>query len=331
MTRARRPAFVAWTSSPGRSRELAAALGGDAIIVYPLQSARPAAKALRYLVSIPLTFARLLAARPSAVVVQNPPAFAAACAWLYAVIARIPFVMDVHPGGFGLQGDALSARLLPITRWLIRRARATLVTESTLAAQVRAWGGEPLIVHEAPPAWRLDTPLQRDGAGEVLLIGTFGRDEPIELAVRAATTAGVPLAITGDLADAPAALRDAPPSGVRLTGYLRGDAFVRALESAAAVLVLSTEPTSVPRAGYEAVRAGRPLVISRSDATVEAFPRATHVDHDVEPLAAALRRVIATPPSDAQLQRARVALEAQWDAQRDALELALQAGTAPTR
>jgi hypothetical protein len=289
-------------------------------------------KVLRYLLSVPLTLWGLVRARPSAIVVQNPPAFAAACGWAYARVAGIPFLMDVHPGGFGLQGDAFSARLLPITRRLVRRAAATLVTEDTLAAQVRDWGGTPLVVHEAPPSWRIDSPLRRKGTGEVLLVGTFGRDEPIELAVQAAQAAGVALAITGDLAEAPGELRASPPAGVRLTGYLRGDAFVRALEEAAAVLVLSTEPTSVPRAGYEAVRAGRPLVLSRSAATLQAFPNATHVELDAHELATALRSIVAEPPSEVELQRARVELEAQWEAQRAALELALQpAGTARAR
>lgn len=331
MSAERRPAFVAWTSSPGRSRELATALGGDALIVHPFQSTHPAIKLLRYAASVPITLWRLLRARPSAVVVQNPPAFAAACGWCYAKVARIPFLMDVHPGGFGLQGDTFSARLLPLTRRLVRAARATLVTEGTLAEQVRRWGGEPLIVHEAPPAWRIDAPLRRDGAGEVLLVGTFGRDEPIGLALEAAQAAGVKLAITGEIADAPADLRDMPPPGVRLTGYLRGQAFVDALESAAAILVLSTEPTSVPRAGYEAVRARRPLVLSRSDATVEAFPAATHVPLDVDALAAALRAVTAAPPSEQALEAARVELEAQWETQRAALARALQPAGTPAR
>ena len=56
----------------------------------------------------------------------------------------------LHPGGFGLQGDRVSAQLQGVHRAVAARARAVLVTDAALAARVDAWGGRGLVFHEAP-------------------------------------------------------------------------------------------------------------------------------------------------------------------------------------
>lgn len=290
-------------------------MGATTAVVYPLRGASPIAVAARYLLSALITFAVVLRTRPHTIVVQSPPVPATVAGGIAARLVHARLVVDVHPGGFGLQGDGLSRRLRPITEQIVRRASATLVTDETLGEQVRQWGGTPLVVHEAAPDWTIDRPPSPE-ASEVLLVGTFARDEPVALAAEAARLCGSQIAMTGDIGRAPAELRGAPH--VRLTGYLRGDAFVQALARCRAVLVLTTEATSVPRAGYEAVRALRPLIISDTPATRRAFPHAIHVGNTPSDIASALQQA-AAPADETALRDARDELELRWNEQLSAL------------
>ncbi|MGH9048059.1 MAG: glycosyltransferase, partial [Acidimicrobiales bacterium] len=147
-----RVCFVAWGSVPGRSAELASAVGGEARCFFPPRDARPPL-ALRYLFSAIATVTYLLGRRPRAVIATNPPVFAALVAYGCARALGARFVLDSHPGGFGAQGDRVAARLQGLHRWLATRAAAVLVTEETWARTVAMWGGTALIVHEAPADW----------------------------------------------------------------------------------------------------------------------------------------------------------------------------------
>ncbi|MGH9043947.1 MAG: glycosyltransferase, partial [Acidimicrobiales bacterium] len=135
--RSQRVAFVAWGSVPGRSEEIARALGGRARCFFPPRTSRPPA-AVRYVLSALATVAWLAKERPNAVIVTNPPVFAGLVAYICSRVLGAPLVLDSHPGGFGVQGDRISARLQPMHRWLARRAEAVLVTDETWRSKVES-------------------------------------------------------------------------------------------------------------------------------------------------------------------------------------------------
>jgi hypothetical protein len=287
-----RVAFVAWSTVPGRSQEFAAALGGDARCFYPLRARRRPLVALRYAVSALQTAAYLALRRPRAVIATNPPVVPGLVAWLYGRLSGSVFVLDSHAGSFGRKGDRVSARLLPVHRWLARRAAATLVADESLAALVRSWGGRPLVVHEAPPAWSVAPPAEPCEPLRLLLVTVFARDEPVAAALEAAARAGVALVLTGDPDRCPPAVREAAArAGARVAGFVRGDAYRRANEAADLVAALTTEPSSVMRAACEAVYAGRPLLVSDWPAARRAFPYAIHVANDGSAIAHGIERV----------------------------------------
>jgi hypothetical protein len=97
----------------------------------------------------------------------------------------------------------------------------------------------------------------------VLFLGTYGRDEPVaELVEAARLLPEVEVRITGDPGAAPPGLLDQLPPNVRLLGYLGPEQYQAEVLRADLAVVLTTEPTSVMRAGYEAVYARRPLLVS---------------------------------------------------------------------
>ena len=112
-----------------------------------------------------------------------------------------------------------------------------------------------------------------------------------------------------------------------LAGFLGPDDYRTAVSEASMVLTLTTEPLSVMRAAYEAVYAGRPVIVSDWPIDRELFADAVHVGHQPEDLAAGVRR-LASDFEDA-LARTGPARErqlARWEAQRTAL---LEAADSP--
>jgi glycosyltransferase involved in cell wall biosynthesis len=286
-------AFIAWSPISGRSKEIAAALGGEARCFYSLRIVRRAVIPLRYVLDGLRTIGYLASRRPHAVIVTNPPIFPALVGLAYARIARVPLLLDSHPSAFGLAGDEMSRLFMPVHRWVARRATSTLVSAPALADTVRSWRARADIVHEAPPAWgpvrlRATSPRPR-----ILFAGVFSGDEPVGEVVEAARRlSDVEFVITGDPRKCPANVRATAPPNARFVGFLKEADYIRALFDADAVLALSTESTSVMRTAHEAVWAERPLVISDWPNLRALFPHAVHVSNSGASIAAGVQSAI---------------------------------------
>jgi glycosyltransferase involved in cell wall biosynthesis len=312
--------FVSWGAVAGRSQEIAAAIGGEAKCFFaPTSAGRPPA-GVRYVLSGIGTVRYLLARWPRVVVVTNPPIFAALVAYGCARLIGASVVMDSHPGGFGVQGDRVAARLQRAHRWLVRRVALVLVTGETWANVVESWGGTAVVVHEAPADWACPIPTRHDRL-RVLFAARFAADEDPEAVVGAARRLPeCDFTLTGDVARCPSAVRESAPDNVTFVGFLDPDAYRAAVADADVVVTLSTEPTSVMRAAYEAVYARRPVVLSDWPVSRELFPYAVHTTNDEESLARAIRsladdygRYVGSLEVARHLQLER------WDSQRKAL------------
>lgn len=322
-------AFLAWTSRPGRAAEIADVFGGRAVVVYPQWAA--AFTPLRYVVSFVLSLAKLAWMKPNSVIATNPPALCGLAGFIYAVLFRIPFVMDAHPVAFGAKNNKVGRLMLPLTKLLARQARLTLVTTDDWVREVEKWGGEACELHEAPPDWPHQQPDavvpggSEGGSGSILYVGIFGGDEPVEEVVQAARL--VPefrVVITGDTARAPRGLVESAPGNVTFSGYLNFADYTRAMASADVISSFTTEPTSVMRAAYEAVYALKPLVITDTPGSDRLFPYAVRVVNDAESIAGGwteavnrLEELRNAAPDGLAVQQER------WRGQRDRLQLAL--------
>lgn len=311
-------AVIAWTAQTSRARELAVGFGGTGVRFGHFGMRGRATAPLRYLVNSVRTVAWLARHRPEVVVVQNPPLVLSMIAMGWARITATRFVLDSHPVAFGRK-DARGA-YAPLHRWLARRAALVLVTVEELAEEVRAWGGRAVVLHEAPPeplagAQRLSRP---PGAPPtVLFVCVFADDEPVEAVVEAARRIPqVRMRVTGRLDLAQDRLSWPLPDNVELAGFLGPEDYRAALLDADVVLALTKEPTSVMRAGYEAVYAGRPLVVSDWPNLQTLFPYAVPASNDADGIARAVELAIADIERHlAAADRARDLQARRWDAQ----------------
>ncbi len=284
--------FLAWSSVAGRSHEIAAALGGEARCFYGVGLARRQPALIRYLVNSLRTVAYLVARRPRALIVTNPPVFAALVAYPYARLARAPLLLDSHPDAF--RSDGPHARFLGIHSWLARRARATLVTTDDLVSRVEAWGGVGLVVHEPPPDREAMPGARLSARPRVLVLGTLSSDEPVlELLEAARRSPEFEFKLTGDTRRCEAALIESAPANVEFLGFLNGRDYSAALQGADIAVVLTTWLRwAVPRSAYDAVYARRPLVVSDSEVLREVFPLAIPVRNDPPAIAAGIREAV---------------------------------------
>jgi glycosyltransferase involved in cell wall biosynthesis len=288
-----RLAYLAWGPVVGRSREIAHALGGEARCFYPLGIMRRPLVPLRYAISAVQTVIYLLRARPRALIVTNPPIFAALVAYPYARLAKAPLILDSHPSSFRTHGP--HSRVLPLHTWLARRSRRVLVTTDELAHQVLAWGGTPLVVHEAPPQRTIRPSPTRAGRPAVLILGSLSPDEAVDEVLGAAhLLPELDFAFTGDTRRCPRAVLGSAPRNVTFLGFLGTQEYAAALGRASVAVVLTTLlREAVPRSAYDAVYAGRPLVLSDSPVLRELFPFAVKVDNNQKSIAGGVREALA--------------------------------------
>jgi glycosyltransferase involved in cell wall biosynthesis len=191
-----------------------------------------------------------------------------------------------------------------------------LVTTPELARTVQAGGGQALVFHEPPASWQEDQPARiaadarpSTGSGRVVCVPfIFTRDEPVDVLVAAARQLpDVEFRVTGNPERLPKEI-EIPPN-VTLVGFLDSRQFLKELSDSDVVLVLSTEPQSVMRTAYEAIRLGRPLVVSETAATRQYFPFALHTENSGLAVAKAIRALL-EEDAGASLQRTRSATEA---------------------
>jgi hypothetical protein len=276
-----------------RARELAAALGGEAT-TSPWR--RPISRQ-PWIVTVPPTETALAAVWPRT-------------------------VLDAHTGAFGLKGDRRSARRVGLLRRCVARAEAVMVCSDALAERVAAWGGRPLIVHEAPPLETVAPAREVHAEPRVLVPGSFSTDEPIADAVAALRQLpGVVLDFCGSIERLPPALVGGAPPSARFHGRLAHEAYVQAIARADVVLALTTRPESVLRVACEAVWHGRPLVVSDLPINRALFPHAVHVANTAAGIAAGVSDALVR---HAELRdrapQARALQKARWDEQREELK-----------
>lgn len=309
---------IGWTRRGDRLHELADELGGRAEVVFTPRLTARALVPIRYLVCALGTIVALVRHRPRRVVVVNPPLWPAVLIWSYASLTGARWYLDSHPGGFGAQGHDVERRLQPLHRFLIRRANGVLVASRPWVDVVESLGTPAVVVHE-PPRPRGHRGRHRPNDRPIaLFVGVFAPDEPYDAVVDAARLLPeVDWHLTGEPDRAPAGLIAAAPANVVFTGYLGPAAFDAALAEADVVIALTTEPTSVMRAGFEAVDSGTALVVSDHPLVVDAFPAAAATPNAARNIAAAVADLIADPEATRRrVAAARQHHVEQWAAQR---------------
>lgn len=269
------------------------------------------------------TWRLLRRTRPAILYVQLPSLLLGLIALLHraTVSPRPLLVVDVH----NCCAVSRSGRL--VGRRIARAADYALVTNSGMAAQARQWGASPVVMPDLLP----ELPVASSGAATrsyILVICSWAIDEPIPALIEAATTCqqrfpSLEFWLTGS----PRPQRLPPgqqlPANVRLLGFVPEREYEALLGSALIVMDLTTLDDCLVCGGYEAVAAGRPLILSGNSASRAYFTRgACFTSNEPHDIARAVEEALEKLP---ELERDIAELQSELKAREAAALATLQA------
>ncbi|WP_405420067.1 glycosyltransferase [Marinobacter flavimaris] len=286
--------WVTWEYQT-RNRSLSGLLG---IPLYEIVSEKHGIR--RYAESLLQTLRLIRSEKPDVVFCQNPSIVLSFFCVLLRKLFAYTVVVDEHNAGlFPLDGK--SRLLNGIARYVVRKADAVIVTNTSLARQCTRWGGSPIILEDPLPdfvgQYSIEPPVSRSekrGPFELLFICTWASDEPYTNVLQAAEAfpeETLRITITGN----PKGKADAAqvPTSVHLAGFLSKPDYVKQLASAHGVLVLTTRQDCLNCGAYEAVSLLKPGILSDTAALRRYFTGGfLFTDNSVESLKHNIRALI---------------------------------------
>lgn len=282
--------WLAWETQR-RSVELAGKLGCKLYII-------EYEGIIRYPVSIIKTINILIRTKPDILFVQNPSMILAALACIYRLITEVPVVVDRHTTFRLHKPHSGSFRIWLFMRlhyFTIRMADLTIVTNDFLAGLVKHIGGSPFVLPDKLPYFISNNKIELKGKRNILLISSFGEDEPIEEAIDAISALrdkSVCLYVTGNYKKLDDQIYSSSPMNVIFTGFLDDQNFINMLFSTDAIMALTTSDYVMLCGCYEAVSAEKPLITSDKEVLREYFKGAVFVDNSSQGISDGIREVI---------------------------------------
>lgn len=310
-------AWIAWERQR-RTTELARALG---VPLYRLLHDGP--RWIRYPVLATHTLGILHRRRPRVLIVQNPSLILALLAGLARLAFRYKLIVDRHTNfALGQPASLRKSVFTMISDLTIRLADLTIVTNQPLASLVASRKGRSFVLPDALPA--LSGPVenrQLPGSRNICLVCTYAQDEPYEEVIRAASLLppDVFLYITGRLDRAkfskPTSEILATSNNIVLTDFLPEDQYVELIFSVDVIIDLTTLDHCLVCGAYEAVAAGKALVLSESAANRELFGDApVYVTADQDSIRAGIETALAeVDRRTAMIVEFRTSYRRSWD------------------
>lgn len=313
-----------------RSRTLSAALGAE---LYELDYTLPRLR--RWLKSIAVTLRILTRERPQLIFAQNPSLVLSLLVVWYGRLTGRATIIDAHNAGVYPFSDRhkwhqrlLRPLLQRIADHIMRLADLTIVSNPALEAYVETVGGRGCVLPDPLPSFPAEAAgVQSADHPMVLFICTWAPDEPYREVIKAAARLDprIRVYVTGNSKGRERGVIEPLPSNLVLTGFVPEDEFVRLLHQADVVMDLTTFENCLVCGAYEAVAAGRPMVLSSTEALRAYFRKgAVYTASDAEAIAQAIAQALAEK-QELRLQVVELGRELadDWQRQREALETLL--------
>lgn len=255
----------------------------------------------RYPLCLLKTLFTLLIHRPGLLFVQNPSIVLAAFSCFYRSITGIKLVIDRH-SNFRLNKPQSGS--LPI--WLFMRfhyyslkhADLTIVTNNYMADLVKKAGGEAVVLPDKLPEFPVYCPDYHKESMRLLLISSFGSDEPVREVIEAfgmLKNKNCELFITGNFKKRISEIPGHLPPGLHLTGFIPDSQYIKLLISSDIILVLTRADYCMLCGCYEAVAAEKPLITSDKQVLREYFNHAVFVNNHPESIFQGITKVLKNP------------------------------------
>ena len=219
----------------------------------------------RYPYSIFKTLLILINERPELFFVQNPSMFLSTLACIYGLFTKTVIIVDRHSTLRLLKSNSRSVKVWLFKKmhyFTLRYAHLTIVTNDYLADLVKKSSGNPFVLPDALPALKVKNKIKLKGENNILLISSFGLDEPVHEVIEAMkgfVNDDVYLYITGNYKKLDTYLPDKTPPNIIFTGFIPDQDFIDILFSVDAAMALTTSDHCMLCGCYEAISAKKAL------------------------------------------------------------------------
>jgi glycosyltransferase involved in cell wall biosynthesis len=280
--------WVSWQDHR-RSRVLARALGAD---LHELTATLRRPRLVRYARNICETIRILRARRPDTVICQLPSFVLALLTMLLRPVFGYRLGFDAHNAGVAIEPDS-PALLRRVAGFLQRRADFVIVHNDAVEAFVKNRGGTLVSLPDPLPLIASGVPLRLPRPFNLLYVCTFGTDEPYLAVFEAARLIDpeIGIYVTGN----PRGRADPAdwPAHVVFCGWVPWEHYDQLLCSVNGVIDLSTRERCLLCGAYEAVAAGKPMILSRTRTLMDYFTRgAVFTDNTVNDSPYSIRNAV---------------------------------------
>lgn len=247
---------------------------------------------VRYPLSIFYTLIFLLKNRPNIVFCQNPSIVLTILLCLIKYIMRYNLIVDRH-SNFMLSRDPgfIKSLFLLLSRITIKLSDMTIVTNRYLLNNyVLSQGSKGYVLQDKIPIlgnkYKMKFSSEKNN---ILFITSFGKDEPISeyLESMMHLKGDYHTYITGNYKKYKQNLFD--NERITFTGFIDDDFFITLLNAVDIVVVLTKHDHTLTCGAYEAIAAGKPMVLSNTDAIKNYFTAgAVYTDNTPTSIASAI-------------------------------------------
>jgi len=196
-----------------------------------------------------------------------------------------------------------------VSDYSIRKADLTIVTNEYLRGVVESKGGRAFILEDRVPEFVCGDLPKLSGKVNVVCVCSYSWDEPIDEMLKAAESLPKTWAVyvtgqyekwrkTSDWKTA--------PENIHFTGFLHNEDYERLLLACDIVVVLTTQEHTLTCGAYEAIAAGKPMVLSSTQTIKDYFTQGAIYAH---PVSASIGSSIET--AVAQKRELRIGVKAQ--------------------
>jgi glycosyltransferase involved in cell wall biosynthesis len=259
--------WVTWEKQI-RNESMSLRLGAD---YYPIvvEGSRPK----RYLVCGIRTLKLLYKNRKKTIFVQNPSIVLSLIAVIMKFFCKFNLVIDAHNSGV-FPGSFLQ----PMANFINKHATYVIVTNLQLAEFIKTVGGKPLILPDPLPDVSCEdddsSVWSRMPVSSVMVISSWASDEPyLEIIQAADLKPEVTFYITGNSKGRALEYRRTLPSNLILTGFVSENDYRIILKNAGVVIDLTTREDCLVCGAYEAISAGKPVILSDTFALKSYFDK----------------------------------------------------------
>lgn len=254
-----------------RSRELSRALDAKYALLFYKGS-----PLVRYVVLSIKTLRLLSQEKPTVVFCQNPSQVLAALLCILKSIFSYVLVVDRHTNFKLHTVNSKNPKWVifhALSRYSIRRADRTIVTNTPLADVVSGLGGRAIVLPDKLPELKYLNKTSLKGRINFMFICTFSADEPVQevCEVFSRLPNDYCLYITGNFKKYKdwESLRGI--SNIVLLGYLPEKAYQEYLYSCDVTIVLTGQQMTLNCGSYESIVAGKPQIVAESEVIRDYF------------------------------------------------------------